>query len=56
MKDVWLPFPVRWREIKNEVAGMHGNFLTYREYADLCDLSVSVHDARYPILLSSISR
>jgi len=36
MKDVWLPFPVRWREIKNDVAGMHGNFLTYREYTDLC--------------------
>jgi internalin A len=36
MGDVWLPFPKRWREIKNEVAGMRGNFLTYREYADLC--------------------
>jgi internalin A len=36
MGDVWLPFPKRWREIKNEVAGIHGNFLTYREYTDLC--------------------
>ncbi len=36
MKDVWLPFPKRWREIKNAAAGMRGNFLTYREYTDLC--------------------
>jgi internalin A len=36
MGDVWLPFPSRWRQIKNEVASMHGNFLTYREYTDLC--------------------
>jgi internalin A len=36
MKDVWLPFPKRWREIKDDVAGMTSNFLTYDEYTDLC--------------------
>ena len=36
IKDVWMPFPKRWREIKNAVAGMRGNFLTYEKYADLC--------------------
>jgi internalin A len=36
MKDVWLPFPTRWREIKDEVAGMHKNFLTYDQYVELC--------------------
>lgn len=36
MPDVWLPFPKRWREIKNAVAGMRGNFLTYRQYTNLC--------------------
>lgn len=34
--DVWLPFPRHWRDIKNEVAGMRGNFLTYEEYTALC--------------------
>ncbi|MBI3822466.1 MAG: TIR domain-containing protein, partial [Planctomycetes bacterium] len=34
--DVWLPFPKRWREIKDAVAGMHENFLTYEQYKALC--------------------
>lgn len=34
--DVWLPFPRHWRDIKNEVAGMRGNFLTYEQYTGLC--------------------
>jgi internalin A len=36
MREVWLPFPVRWREIKDEVAGMSENFLTYAQYSQLC--------------------
>jgi internalin A len=36
MPDVWLPFPKRWREIKNEVSGMRENFLTYEQYVELC--------------------
>jgi internalin A len=36
MPDVWLPFPNRWREIKDAVAGMPDNFLTYRQYTTLC--------------------
>jgi internalin A len=36
MRDVWRPFPNRWREIKDAVAGMRDNFLTYSKYADLC--------------------
>jgi internalin A len=36
MPDVWLPFPKHWREIKNAVASMRRNFLTYRQYASLC--------------------
>jgi internalin A len=36
MSDVWLPFPIHWREIKNEVAGMTGNFLTYDQFTVLC--------------------
>ena len=36
MHDVWLPFPIRWREIKDFVARMHDNFLTYMQYAELC--------------------
>ena len=36
MSDVWLPFPLRWREIKDAVAGMTGNFLTYSQYTELC--------------------
>ena len=36
MRDVWLPFPQRWREIKNAVAGMRENFLTYSAYTQLC--------------------
>jgi internalin A len=36
MRDVWLPFPARWHEIKDAVAGMRGNFLTYEQYTALC--------------------
>jgi internalin A len=36
MSDVWLPFPLRWREIKDDVAGMTDNFLTYSQYTNLC--------------------
>jgi internalin A len=36
MPDVWLPFPKRWREIKDAVSGMRDNFLTYRRYTNLC--------------------
>ncbi|HYI08742.1 MAG TPA: COR domain-containing protein [Thermoanaerobaculia bacterium] len=36
MPDVWLPFPKRWRAIKDAVGGMHGNFLTYDQYTELC--------------------
>jgi len=36
MPDVWLPFPKRWREIKDAVSGMRDNFLTYRRYVNLC--------------------
>lgn len=36
MPDVWLPFPRRWRAIKDHVAGMRDNFLTYDRYAQLC--------------------
>jgi hypothetical protein len=36
MHDVWLPFPARWREIKDSVAGMRDNFLTYKQYTNLC--------------------
>ena len=36
MRDVWLPFPKRWREIKDAVGGMHQNFLTYSQYSALC--------------------
>lgn len=35
--DVWLPFPSRWRAIKDEVAGMKDNFLTYQQYTQICD-------------------
>jgi internalin A len=37
MHDVWLPFPNRWRGIKHAVAGMRDNFLTYKQYAELCE-------------------
>ena len=37
MQDVWLPFPERWRKIKDAVAGMHENFLTYSQYGKLCE-------------------
>lgn len=37
MYDVWMPFPERWRQIKDTVARMKGNFLTYNEYTNLCD-------------------
>lgn len=36
MPDVWLPFPLRWRTIKDVVAGMSDNFLTYDQYTALC--------------------
>lgn len=36
VKDVWLPFPKRWRMIKDAVGGMRDNFLTYRRYVNLC--------------------
>jgi hypothetical protein len=36
MTDVWLPFPYHWRTIKDAVAGMRENFLTYRRYTSLC--------------------
>ncbi|MDX6404550.1 MAG: internalin [Blastocatellia bacterium] len=36
MPDVWLPFPKRWRTIKDAVSGMRDNFLTYRRYINLC--------------------
>lgn len=37
MGDVWLPFPRRWREIKDAVASMKENFLTYRQYVGICE-------------------
>lgn len=37
MPDVWYPFPLRWRTIKDAVAGMQDNFLTYDQYTALCD-------------------
>jgi internalin A len=36
MPDVWLPFPKHWREIKDAVASMPNNFLTYRQYTNIC--------------------
>lgn len=36
VREVWLPFPLRWREIKDAVAGMKDNFLTYSQYTELC--------------------
>lgn len=36
MPDVWLPFPKDWRNIKNMVASMTNNFLSYRQYINLC--------------------
>lgn len=36
MPDVWVPFPGQWREIKDAVAGMKENFLTYQDYSSLC--------------------
>jgi internalin A len=36
MQEVRLPFPTRWRAIKDAVAGMRDNFLTYNQYTDLC--------------------
>ncbi|HWN09547.1 MAG TPA: COR domain-containing protein [Pyrinomonadaceae bacterium] len=36
MREVWTPFPKRWREIKSAVAGMQNNYLSYRQYANLC--------------------
>ncbi|MCA1616047.1 MAG: TIR domain-containing protein [Acidobacteria bacterium] len=37
MREVWLPFPKRWREIKDEVSGMRDNFLTFEQYVKLCE-------------------
>ena len=34
--DIWLPFPKRWRKIKDEVSSMKNNFLSYRQYSNLC--------------------
>ncbi len=36
MPHVWLPFPKRWRAIKDAIARMQKNFLTYEEYTSLC--------------------
>jgi len=36
ISDVWLPFPARWRAIKDSVAGMKTNYLSYRQYTNLC--------------------
>jgi internalin A len=36
MPDVWLPFPVHWRAIKNNVAGMRASFMTFQAFARLC--------------------
>lgn len=36
MPDVWLPFPAHWRAIKDAVASMKTNFLSYQEYINLC--------------------
>lgn len=37
MSDVWLPFPKRWRSVKDAIATMRDNFLTYQQYTDLCE-------------------
>jgi len=37
MQDVWLPFPERWRAIKDVISGMHDNFLTNKQYTELCE-------------------
>ncbi|MEO7212404.1 COR domain-containing protein, partial [Mucilaginibacter sp.] len=37
MPDVWLPFPKHWRQIKDAVAGMKSNFLSFEQYAELCE-------------------
>lgn len=37
MPDVWVPFPKKWREIKDAVAGMSENFLSYPDYVKLCE-------------------
>ena len=36
MLDVWLPFPKHWREIKNAVSSMKGNYLTFSQFRNLC--------------------
>ena len=36
MPDVWLPFPKHWREIKDAVANMKGNYLTFSQFESLC--------------------
>ncbi len=36
ISDVWLPFPARWRAIKDSVAGMKSNYLSYRQFTNLC--------------------
>ena len=36
MSDVWVTFPYRWRDIKDAVAGMTENFLSYERFTNLC--------------------
>lgn len=36
IRDAWLPFPKRWRQIKDVVAGMRENFLSYSQYEEIC--------------------
>jgi len=36
MRDVWLPFPKHWRELKDVVASMKENFLTFSQFVNLC--------------------
>jgi internalin A len=36
MPDVWLGFPNRWRQIKEELARMQVAFLTYKTYTERC--------------------
>ena len=49
--DVWLPFPKRWRAIKDQVAGMSDNFLTYSQYTELC----SEHGEKEPEAQSDLA-
>lgn len=36
MPDVWTPFPKHWREINNAVARARANFLSYRQFTNIC--------------------